>query len=167
MYKTLSPINFKEEMYMSHFKRLHFWSVIYVLACLIWSGLYFFNPWGFVDNFPQAFAYMELAAATFAFISYALDRLGVLETWNRGKNSFYIAMLSFWILTAPHVFLDSYRKIAEPHRDFVVIGFMLALLTPCYWILITRFFSKKKTWQFIYSLILSIVTFLIIYHFSN
>lgn len=167
MYKTLSPINFKEEMNMIHCKRSHVFSVIYVLACLIWSGLYFFNPRGFVDKFPQTFAYMELAAATFAFISYALDRLGVLETFNRGKNLFYIAMLSFWILTAPHVFLDSYRKIAEPHRDFVVIGFMLALLIPCYWILIARFFPKNKTLQFISSLILSGVTFIIIYHLSN
>ena len=148
---------------MIHCKWNHAFSVIYVLACLIWSGVYFFNPCGFIDNFPQAFAYMELAAATFAFIAYALDRLGVLETWNRGKNLFYIAMLTFWILTAPHVFLDSYRKIAEPHRDAIVIGFMLTLLIPCYWIAVTRFCSKNKTMQFIYSLILVGITFFIIY----
>lgn len=164
MYKTLSPINFKEEMHMSVCKKPQVFSVIYVLACLIWSGVYFFNPCGFVDKFPQIFAYMELAAATFAFFSYALDRLGVLETWNRGKNLFYIAMLTFWILTAPHVFLDSYQKIDKPHRDAVIIGFMFTLLTPCFWILVARFFLKKKISQFILSLILSVITLLVIYH---
>ncbi|MGD9425968.1 hypothetical protein ACLHDD_12660 [Pantoea sp. NSTU24] len=167
MYKTLSPINFKEEIVMIHCKCPHAFSIIYVLACSIWSGVYFFNPYGFVDNFPQAFAYIELAAATFAFISYALDRLGVLDAWKRGKNLFYIAMLTFWILTAPHVFLDSYRKIAEPHRDAVVIGFMLTLLIPCYWMVLTRFLSKKKVVQFILSLILVGITFLGIHYCSN
>lgn len=167
MYKSPSPFKFQEEIKMSSSRKFVVFSWVYVFLCSILSGVYFFNPNSTVDEFPQFFAYLELASATFAFFAYALDRLGVLEAWGRGKNLFYIAILTFWFLTAPHLFIDSYRKIAEPHRDTVALIFLIILLIPCYWILLTRFLSNKKFWQFIFAVALTIITYFAIAHFSD